>query len=460
MTQAPMRRLIERRPSRAPLIGLGVAVLVAGGLAFVPPMAVPAPAGGTSSARVSHVCPALESGVTIGVAGAEVYRAPLSAPQGGDPVASGTVFTSTEPTRLAAPADQTFSGTVVGASGPGVDQGLSMASCTTPRSTQWLTAVRSNSGARADLQLMNLDATPADVNVTVYGHDGALSAAGGRGIAVLGRSTVSVPLGPLADQADPVTVEVQSSSGRVAAYVRERDFSGVKPLGANWIPAVSEPEANTVIPSVPGGDGDRSLVIGNPGDRTAQVQVLALGANGAFTPVGFESLDIPAGTTRVFDLQAALKGQSVALSVTSTRPIVTAVRAKTASSWAVSGSARGVAGGVGATLALPKGAKPLLTLVNPADHVVHVQARIENSDGKVLAVKTIELPASATAVVDPGATASALVWVTSDDPGTRAAVTTTATIDKIAGLGVVNLEGADATAAGAVAMSPDPRLGS
>lgn len=461
MSEGSARRVIQRPPSRAPLIGVAIAALALVGAALVPPLAMPVSTAPDIPAVASRACPTVDDGASLGVAVAtgEVAAAPVPTPTQSKSVASGAVVAlEATPVRLTGPVERGFTGVAAAWSGPGPDQGLSLATCATPRSEVWLTGVRSDDASRSDLVLINLDVTPADVNVSVYGPDGPIAAAGARGVEVAGQSTRSLPLAPIVNSPSPVTLEVRSSAGRVAAYVRERDFSGIDPRGANWISAVPSPDAAVVVPAVPGGSGARTLVVGNPGDRTAQVQVQALAGDGAFVPVGLDSVDVPAGTTRTFPLETALKGQSVAIRLTASQPVVAAVEARLKAAWAVRGASAGVGAGVSATIPLPKGVTPQLMLVNPTDQPAQADVLITDASGKQLAKRSVDLAASGTAVVDPGAATAALVTVTTATPSLRVGMVVTGSLNKVAVLGSLALQDASGVAP-SVVMVRDPLLG-
>lgn len=461
MSQPSMRRLAPQRPSRVPLLAAALAAAALAGAAFIPTVAMPAQVVGTELAVASRACPALGSGAALGVASsaAGVTRSTVGAPAESTPMAPGEVATLTDsPVRLSAPVNVPFWGVASVSAGAGPDQGVALAPCRTPRAEQWIPGVRSTAAARSDLVLVNLDVVAADVNVAVFGPDGPLSAAGARGLEVPGQGSRSVPLGPIVDSRSAVTLQVTSSSGRVAAYVRQRTFTGIEPLGADWISTAAEPAASVVIPVVPGGSGDRTLIIGNPDERTAQVRVQALGKEGAFAMVGVDSVDVPAQSTREFKMDAALSGQVAGLLLTSSRPITAAVEARTKTDWATVGGAETVGAGVQATLGLPKGARLGVALANPTAQAIHAEVKVVDASGKELAAQSIDLAPTSAVQVDAGTPSTAVVSVTSSDPALRVGLQTSGKVSSIDSLGLVNLADA-ATSAPTITMSRDPMLG-
>ena len=161
--------------------------------------------------------------------------------------------------------------------------------------------------------LANLDATEAAVDITVLSDQGRLVAPGSRGIVVTGNSQRVVSLGQVVNSSAPVTLLVETSEGRVAAHVRQRWWRGATPVGADWITAGAAPATDIVVPGIPEGPGARDLVVANPGERIASVRIEVLGTAGRAAIAGFETIDLPAQTTRQVSLANGLAEQAGAL---------------------------------------------------------------------------------------------------------------------------------------------------
>jgi Family of unknown function (DUF5719) len=459
--QPSLRRAITDRPSRKAEIGAAVTAFVLAVAFFTPAMTAPGPSADASAARVTRVCPTTDAGAQVGVgsAGSGVAQAALTSPATTVAVASGDVLTlAKEPIRLSAPQTMAFWGVASASGAAGPDQGLSLAACQQPRAQHWITGVRSNTNAQADVILVNLDAADAAVNVSVWGADGPIAASGGRGVVVPGQSQKVLALGPLVNSPAPVTIQVGSSSGRVAVFVRQRLFDGATPLGADWITPGMEPATTLVVPAVPAGAGARTLILGNTGDRTAQVKVEVLGADGAYSLVGVEQVDVPAGATRTFALEQALAGKTASLRLTSTRDILGAVEAADVGDWATLDGVPALDGEAVASIPLPAGVTPVVTVANPSSASAHVVLTVADAAGKQLATKTVDVPASASVVVDPGVTALAVLKVASSEPSVRIAVAASGPVGTVAGLAWVPISDASSTFP-TVTLTPEPRLG-
>ncbi len=460
--QPSTRRPARSAEGRTPLwlaAGSAVALVLAGTL--VPATPPPAALDTGAQARVSRVCFTTDAGAQLGVGanGAGLGRAALGAPTAVTEVAApGVLPLDKDPVRLSAPRATAFAGIVSASASAGADQGLSLAPCAPARSEHWFAGVRSQADATADLVLVNTDAAEAAVNVDVLGPDGVLPAPGGRGVTVPGRSQRVLPLGPLVDAAGPVTLHVDASAGRVAAIVRQRLFTGPAPAGSDWLAPTAPPAAVVVVPAVPGGPGARTLVIGNPGDRTAQVTVEVLGPEVAYAPVGVERLDVPAGATRSFALDQALAGKAVALRLTGSREVVAAVESRTAGDLALSVGALPFAGVSPVTVPVPAGVRVAVTVANPGAAPVAVEVTATDPAGQPLLSWSQTLAPGAAQVLEPAESAATVLRIGGAPGGVRVAVTAAGNVGAVPGLAVVALEDA-AAAAPTVTVTADPRAG-
>lgn len=317
-----------------PLLSL---VAVAGATAAttfaVPALQPPAAEVPTDDARLSVLCPTVTSATaTVEVAamatGPGLRTASLPDVQAPKDAEGITVLTAPAgPQVVSGLRSTTFGAVSAVRATAGPERGLSGATCSVPATEQWFTAVGMSENEQADLVLTNIDSVDAIVDVTAYGPQGRIASQGVRGIVVAAASTRTVPLSVVASSPEPVGVQVVSDQGRVAASLREHLWDGSTPLGTDWIPATAAPAKQVVIPGIPDGDGLRRLVVTNPGERTTGIDLSVLTADGSNQLPGLENLEVPAGTTRAFDLTDALAGEPAALSLTADYPVTAAVRA-------------------------------------------------------------------------------------------------------------------------------------
>lgn len=222
-------------------------------------------------------------------------------------------------------------GMVYGNADTGEDRGLSLAPCTNPAVQQWFTGLGATESLRSQLVLTNPDDRQAQVDLTFYGPDGLMSVPGGSGLIIPAGGTRTVSLTDLLGDVDgDITVDVRASVGRVAAIARDlRSDPDHTPTGADWHPASVAPATRQIIPAVPGGTGARKLVISNPGERRADIKIEILGPDGPFAPAGAAQTAVDGGSSTSVDVAEGLAGQIGTIRVSSSQPVVTAVRSET-----------------------------------------------------------------------------------------------------------------------------------
>ncbi len=205
--------------------------------------------------------------------------------------------------------------------------GLMAAPCTPPNTEHWFVGVGASADYRTELVLTNPDDGQAEVDLRFYGRNGIVVVPGSPGLIIDGRTSRTVSLQSLVEVEGPLTVSVRASEGRVSAMALDRRSAGTQPQGADWQSSSVSPTATMIIPGVPEGAGARELVVANPGPDRAEVGVEVLGIEGAFAPIGAETLVVPPESTASVGLTGGLAGQSGSIRLTSTQPVTAAVHA-------------------------------------------------------------------------------------------------------------------------------------
>lgn len=435
---------------------LAVGLVAAGvGLGAAVPGATPPAPPRASVPDVATVCPGpigTERSIRLAVGGAGGV-APLGRPEAVARAEPGAVPVPGPSIVTGAAADLA---TVVG-TGTGAQRGVAAAGCVPARGSQWLVGVRVGQDASAEVLLLNPDAADAAVDLTLIGPGGPLVTPGGRGLIISAHGSRSVPLAPLVGgSALPkdaaLAVRVETSQGRVAAFAVQHGWSGTSPAGVDWIGAAADPARTSVVPAVPGGKGERLLVVTNPNDRIASVDIGAMGVAGTAARVGADHLDVPANATRTLVLTSALGGDAVGLLLNASQPVTAAVLATNADSripdFALSA----------ATTALP--AQGSLALADPAT------LWFANPSGSAATV-SVEVGAAGPARIRVAAGASAglalrsagTVRWTTDSDSVHAAVTIDQTSGSGGGLGVVGLNPPTRSSGPDVSMDPGAARG-
>ena len=199
--------------------------------------------------------------------------------------------------------------------------GLASVRCGEPGSDIWFVGPgRQGGAAQIQLDLMNIDALPASVDVSVLTDAGLVQAGGDTGITVPPDQTATESLSSTAGGASVVAIEVRTSIGRVAADVSESSSHGGT---ASWLPSTATPSTQLVIPGVPPSGRTAGLYIVVPGSANARISVLALSAQGRYRPFGTQTVDLPGDSASYVPLTPL--GGMAALELTANVPVTAAV---------------------------------------------------------------------------------------------------------------------------------------
>jgi hypothetical protein len=205
---------------------------------------------------------------------------------------------------------------------------VAAARCVAPAADWWFTGAGATLDHSSVLVIANVDPGPAVVDMRVLGADGPIETVGTRGITLGPGETRAVPLTDVAPQNDEVAVSVHATRGRVAAAVSDRFARRPSaPTGLEWLPGSDGSGRLVRLAGLPARADQRTLVVGNPGEQEALVELEVLGARGSFVPSGFETLSVAPGSTRTVDLTEMLGvREATALRVRAQVPVVATVR--------------------------------------------------------------------------------------------------------------------------------------
>jgi hypothetical protein len=166
---------------------------------------------------------------------------------------------------------------------------------------------------------MNTGALAASVNVNILtdtGQQNGLTDA----ITVAPDQVIEENIAPYVRGAQAVAMEVQTSSGQVAASVWESDGTG----GGAWVPQSAEPSTTLVIPGLTVASSAARLFVTVPGQSDARVKVVAYTPAGAFQQFSTVPVQASAGATTPVTL-SSLGASAAGLELTSNVPIVAGV---------------------------------------------------------------------------------------------------------------------------------------
>ena len=207
----------------------------------------------------------------------------------------------------------------------GVDAGLMAAPCLAPATSHWFAGLGASDADRTELILTNADDAEAQVDLRFYGRNGRVVVPGSPGLVIEARSSRTVSLSSLVTVDGPLGLAVQASQGRVTAVAKRIRSDKLKPIGVDWEIPAAAPASSVAIPAVPEDKGSRELVVTNPGTERASVTVQVLGLQGAYAPVGAETMNIPAESSASVDLEPGLAGEAGTVKLVSDQPVVGAV---------------------------------------------------------------------------------------------------------------------------------------
>ncbi|WP_332667842.1 DUF5719 family protein [Aeromicrobium sp.] len=202
--------------------------------------------------------------------------------------------------------------------------GLVVGSCPGVVDDAWLLGLGSGGKHFSTLILTNLADTPAAVDLSLWGPKGKIDAVGSEGIVVKPSSVRRIRLDELAAGERELAMHVHRRRGSLSAVVNDSStsvFSGTEPVAATL-----SPRREQVVGGLVQGAEGRTLMMVNPGQSTARVDVKVIGPKNTFTPSGLDQIKVRAGATRSVTVPRSAGSGAQALKLTSDQPISATVR--------------------------------------------------------------------------------------------------------------------------------------
>ncbi|MEV5965868.1 DUF5719 family protein [Kribbella sp. NPDC051952] len=372
------------------------------------PALAPAP-GGTMSSVVSGVSPTLPDG-TPTASGSDAPLAITALKADANPVGSllvrgqiGSSPVSTKPAPLSIHGTGPLAAGTVGTSTTtataGVNRGMASVPCQLPGSDFWFVGASGASDRRDVLTLTNLDSVNATVDVTVFARSGPQDLPVARGLVVPARDSYEVFLGQVATNLRDIALHVVSTGGRVAPSLRSNPMTGKVPAGVDFLNTSSPPATKVFVPAVAPGAGLRILSVANPSDLQATASLTINGPNGPFKPAGLETLVIPAGSVKTYQLDPVLHADASALTITSDQPVTASMRTsdKSGKDFASIGSAEALTGP--AYLVLPAHQQQAMLQVTAPGKNGSVKFELRDAAGRVLQTRALDVVGGSTTAI-------------------------------------------------------------
>lgn len=308
-----------------------------------------ATAGTAAVTARTLVCPAvigLPAATTTTASIADVGKALTPRPPSGGSVVASTLLgsksksTTLRPTPLATIKSHTgaaFSSAAT-ASGPiaatiagdqltetataGRYRALMGTACQSPATNWWFAGADGRVGYTDSLVLANPAPTTADVAVSMWSAKGPLSPPHLDAVTVPGHARITIAIASVAPDTPTIALHVHASSGSVVAALVDRRFSALKSDGGDFVPATASPAKAGVIPGYLAGTGPRKLVLADPGQLDATVNLKLVTKSGTFAPSGVNQVVVHEQHARTIDLTKVFGGQTGAVEWTSDQPVV------------------------------------------------------------------------------------------------------------------------------------------
>jgi hypothetical protein len=202
----------------------------------------------------------------------------------------------------------------------GPQHGLASVRCEPAVADSWYVGAATTISDRSELLLVNPYDDGAIVDVALYSRKGRIDVPGTTGVSVRARARVVKALADWAPDETWLAVHVVVRSGRVSPAVRRIRSIRSVPSGVDWIPRNTAPAETTYVGALPGGTGDRTLLIVNPGVDSLTARVQLTRQDGQFVPADLAEVEIPGEKVVVVPLTAELEGQSATLRVETDGP--------------------------------------------------------------------------------------------------------------------------------------------
>jgi hypothetical protein len=302
---------------------------------------------------------------------------------------------------------------------------LTATDCRPPSAEQWFTGLGSGATHSSVIELVNPNAGRAVGDVLLWSQSGPLDVPELLGVSVPGGEAVKIDLAEVVPRRGELMARVTTSRGRLAVDVADSvDELGTGLAASDWLTPQAAPATRNLLLGLTKAAGERTLVLGNPGDDELRVTVRVVTPEAVFAPADLEPVVVPPGTTKPVAMTSLLDeavGQgAIGLLLESTGPVVANLRQLAGEDLSEVAAGAPLAT---ATAALVPAGKARLLLADPAGVGLATVVALDAA-GQELATEEVEL------VPDTGATVTlpegtALVRVTPERTSVHASLVVT-----------------------------------
>jgi hypothetical protein len=164
--------------------------------------------------------------------------------------------------------------------------------CAVGTGDSWFVGGTGDVTSNDQLIIDNSGSSVATIAVNIYTEHGAISAVNR---SIKPNTQVTFSLASIAPGENSPVINVVTLSGRVSSFLVDARSKGLTTLGGSMIPTSQAPDRTVTIMGLSGKSINKGFVrIFNSATVTAHVNGTLYSNTGNFTPVGFDSIDVPA----------------------------------------------------------------------------------------------------------------------------------------------------------------------
>ena len=360
--------------------------LLLAGQAGLPARVAPG-AGAPQQVGRTLVCPGGLPGAAV-----ESGRSALDAERGGQVTVRALPAPGTKASEVVVPpeqADGVFASQVARKG-----RWLALATCPEARADWWFVGVGGSQSHSSTLQIANPREGDAVIDVEVYGPKGLVETPGLRGLFVPAGTTRTLALAEVAPAVGDLAVHVTTARGLVAVVAADTyapDLVGT-PV-REWVAPQPAAARNLLLTGLPDKPSRATLLVANPAEVEALVQLEVVGSEGTFKPPENDTVRVPPGAVLAVPVTTVFDGRPLALRISSPRPVTATVRSIVAGDETYAGAAGPVADG--SALGVPDGVEAELR-VSATGAAGLLQVLSFDRTGKRLAAKRVSVKEAVT----------------------------------------------------------------
>ncbi|MGJ9421140.1 DUF5719 family protein [Aeromicrobium sp. CF3.5] len=273
--------------------------------------------------------------------------------------------------------------------------GLAVGRCPGVADDAWFLGAGSGGRHFSTLVLSNLSSAPAVADVELWGTEGPIDAVEASGITLDAYEVRRLPLQDLAAGESVLGLEVQRTRGALSATVLDR-FTAA-PAGSETIGSAQAPRRDQIIGGVDGGAEDKELMLLNPGDQTARVDIESLGADGTFPVEDLQDLVVEPGAYVEVDVPDSVGSGPQAFRVVGDQPVAAGLRVRANDTdYAVSETTPALDGSAVVPVDLGSGVTAPQLLLTAPDRAASVDVEVFDAQMTSLGSSSVDVDAGTT----------------------------------------------------------------